>query len=173
MTIELARPAVEQARRCALYRHYDAGGVLLYVGISEGLMDRTIRHARTSDWARFAERAEADWHGSRELAAAAERRAIRDEVPVFNRQHAVGDVDRRIADYIEAVEARDAIDVLASYELMVKEFLNTMAPQVLAEARERAEHDFHCAGAPIDRTFPAHALRHLGDVLAPAFKDWS
>jgi hypothetical protein len=89
-------------RRCALYRHYDAAGVLLYVGISENPVDRGRGHARYSEWVRYAARIEAEWLDSRAAAERAERLAIRSERPVFNIAHAVGDVDARIRSYLQA-----------------------------------------------------------------------
>lgn len=86
--------------RCALYRHFDATGVLLYVGISERPGRRTGKHAESSDWVAFAARMEAEWLDSRELAVAREKEAIRSERPVFNRAHAVGNPDERIAHYL-------------------------------------------------------------------------
>lgn len=160
MTIELARPAIEQARRCALYRHFDVTGVLLYVGITDSLEGRTSGHARTSDWVRFAFSAEATWLDSREEAAEAEQQAIRDEGPIFNRQHAIGDVDRRVADYVRDREIQNLKDDVATYEGIVKDFLDAMPPAALEEALAWADHDYRAAGQVMDRTFSAHVLRH-------------
>jgi hypothetical protein len=87
-------------RRCVLYRHYDSTGVLLYVGISERPGRRTGKHAEESGWVPFAVRMDAQWFDNRATATAMEKQAIRAERPVFNRQHAVGDPERRIAAYI-------------------------------------------------------------------------
>jgi hypothetical protein len=94
------RAAVPSAeRRCVLYRHYDVDGVLLYVGITESPEGRTREHARSSVWVRYAHHMTAEWFDSRDDAEAAERAAIRNEMPVFNIAHAVGDPDGRIRAY--------------------------------------------------------------------------
>lgn len=160
MTIELARPAIEQARRCALYRHFDASDALLYIGITESLEGRTSGHARGSEWVRFAFRAEAEWHDTRESAAAAEQYAIRHEMPVFNRQHAVGDVDRRIAEYIQQRRIEELSATILAYQASVGTFLDALPASIRAEAEEAATHDYECAGIARDDAFSASVLRH-------------
>lgn len=90
------------ARRCALYRHYDRTGVLLYIGITENPEGRIREHARSSAWVPYAHSMTAQWFDTRDAAEVAERAAIRTEVPVFNIAHAVGDVDARIQSYVRA-----------------------------------------------------------------------
>ena len=83
-------------RRCALYRHFDDAGVLLYVGISNDPITRGKDHARGSVWHRFATETEATWYHTREDAEHAEAEAIRSERPLFNAAHndGVSSVDR-------------------------------------------------------------------------------
>lgn len=88
-------------RRCALYRHFDAAGVLLYVGISDAPVDRGKDHARYSDWVQYAARIEAEWLDSRQAAEREERKAIRTERPIFNVAHAAAHQAERARDYIE------------------------------------------------------------------------
>lgn len=164
MTTDLVRIAPDQ-RRCALYRHFDAYDVLLYVGISESPEDRTNGHARRSEWVDFAERAEMQWFDSRVLAAKAEQESIRDESPVFNRQYATGDVERRIADYLREREVEILADTLRTYEAIVREFLAGVPTESVSEATLLAHADYQCAGQGADRVFPAHVLRHLKQVL--------
>jgi len=92
-------------RRCALYRHFDAAGVLLYVGISDAPVVRGKSHAKYSNWVRFAVRMEAEWLDSREAAERAERAAIRTERPIFNVAHAVGESVERMRRYVESQSA--------------------------------------------------------------------
>lgn len=73
--------------RTALYRHYSADGQLLYVGISDCLSERDKQHAATSIWHDQVTSSRVEWHDSRSIAVAAERRAIRDESPRFNSMH--------------------------------------------------------------------------------------
>lgn len=78
--------AIRFRRRCCLYRHFDADGVLLYVGISNDPGYRTHEHSVGAGrrWVIFASRMEGVWYASTEAARAAEKVAIRDEAPVFN-----------------------------------------------------------------------------------------
>lgn len=68
----------------ALYRHYDAEGVLLYVGISLTPMKRLSGHRRKSHWSGKIARVEMEWHPSRAAAIKAERMAIKKEWPRHN-----------------------------------------------------------------------------------------
>lgn len=68
----------------ALYRHFDADGVLLYVGISLRPVQRLGTHAKGSRWADRITRVTVEWRESREAAMRAESVAIRDELPSYN-----------------------------------------------------------------------------------------
>ena len=93
-----ARDAHRAPRRVALYRHVDAAGVLLYVGISVGLRERTDDHARSSEWAAWVVESRAEWFPNRDEALRAEREAIEREAPIFNVIHArAGAAERRLA----------------------------------------------------------------------------
>lgn len=85
MELDLRRPAA--GKRCALYRHYDAAGILLYVGITDYLSARGKAHAKESTWVQFADTCTAKWYPSRDDALVAERAAIEVERPIFNRAH--------------------------------------------------------------------------------------
>lgn len=87
-------------RKCALYRHYDADGNLLYVGITINPGRRGKDHAKSSAWVEFAAREESVWFDSEEDAKAAERDAISNEAPLFNRVHAGGKRDERLLSYL-------------------------------------------------------------------------
>lgn len=71
--------------RTALYRHFDDGGVLLYVGITNNPEARVALHAYHAEWLAYSARCDVEWHEDRPAALAAERAAIRDERPLFNR----------------------------------------------------------------------------------------
>lgn len=158
-------PAVDQ-RRCALYRHFDEHDVLLYVGITEALGDRTNSgHARSSDWVQFAVRAEAEWLDSRTAASRAEREAVKGEKPIFNRQYADWDVDRCIKDYLHGRELQALNDVLGAYQVATLAMLDALPPDDLREASSRARHDYHCAELPIDRQLDAWVLRHAAGIF--------
>lgn len=76
-----------ETRECALYRHYDSDGALLYVGISTSPDDRHKQHERNSKWFKFVAATDVEWLDSSDAARAAERLAIEDESPLFNRTH--------------------------------------------------------------------------------------
>lgn len=71
--------------RTALYRHYDAEGVLLYVGIAVSVVGRLAQHAKGSHWSSRIAQITVEWFDSREQAEDAERAAIVDEAPMYNK----------------------------------------------------------------------------------------
>jgi hypothetical protein len=68
----------------ALYRHFDAHGKLLYVGISLSVVARLSRHVNGSHWSRQIAMITIEWHPGRPEALAAEAAAIVGERPAFN-----------------------------------------------------------------------------------------
>lgn len=79
---ELAPPA-----HC-LYRHFDHGGLLLYVGVSFNAVIRLEQHRKGAPWYFNISRIEVERFPDREACKAAERLAIAREMPLFNFQHA-------------------------------------------------------------------------------------
>jgi hypothetical protein len=71
----------------SLYRHFDAAGELLYVGVSISAVARLSEHARASRWASQIARVDIERHPTREAALAAEAAAIKAERPRYNTQH--------------------------------------------------------------------------------------
>lgn len=71
-------------RRTALYRHFDAEGRLLYVGITDGLTQRDKQHAHFSSWHDDVEETKTQWCLSRQHALDLEAVAIRHEKPIHN-----------------------------------------------------------------------------------------
>jgi hypothetical protein len=69
--------------RTALYRHYDACGRLLYVGVSLSAVQRLIQH-RQAPWAGEIADVKVEYFDSREAALRAEANAIKAEGPVHN-----------------------------------------------------------------------------------------
>lgn len=98
--------------KTALYRHFDAFGRLLYVGISGSHLRRLAQHADGASWATDIASVTVDHYPTRAVAVAAERQAIRTERPAHNIAHAVSDA-RRVAgtvrDMMTASEFADAI----------------------------------------------------------------
>jgi predicted GIY-YIG superfamily endonuclease len=74
-------------RKTTLYRYYDEHDRLLYVGITGDNTNRQSQHRRDSFWFGEIRSAVFEHYESRELAAAAEVRAIQDEKPRYNTQH--------------------------------------------------------------------------------------
>lgn len=72
----------------ALYRHYDAEGRLLYVGVTNNPDRRKAYHQAQSDWIGATVRVDVQWHQSRSIALAAEAKAICEENPIHNKHHA-------------------------------------------------------------------------------------
>ncbi|MFF7585865.1 hypothetical protein ACFZCK_00040 [Kitasatospora purpeofusca] len=73
------------ARRTALYRLFDAVGVLLYVGITADLGRRFTKHRNEKPWWRDVAEKKIEWLNSRPEAEAAEAFAIVAEYPVHNK----------------------------------------------------------------------------------------
>ncbi len=71
-----------------LYRHFDQGGILLYVGIALNPVYRLSQHRNTSPWYWSIARIEISRFETREESEAAERDAIQNERPLFNLRHA-------------------------------------------------------------------------------------
>lgn len=66
-----------------LYRQFDAGGVLLYVGVTRNVKKRMTEHG-SSHWKGRIHRVEVEEHPNREKALYAEKMAIMKERPEFN-----------------------------------------------------------------------------------------
>ena len=82
--------------KTALYRHYDATGALLYVGITADPMGRFGAHSRNSGWFTRVARIEIMWFDDREAALLAERKAITDEKPPHCRDLSKSICDRSL-----------------------------------------------------------------------------
>lgn len=70
-----------------LYRFYNRGGELLYVGVAENPFKRWQQHSKDKAWFGEVSRFETDWFPTRESVLAAERRAIKIESPKYNIIH--------------------------------------------------------------------------------------
>ncbi len=89
----MTRKTPAQARRCALYRAYNAEDELLYVGITDNPRRRFAEHKRDESW--WAEEVdeaaiEVTWRQDEAVARAAEQQAIKDELPRYNTTHNAG-----------------------------------------------------------------------------------
>ena len=102
-----------------LYRHFDADGKLLYVGITLNPESRQLTHRTTTPWRHLIATITQEMHPSLAIAEAYERHDIRTKVPLYNVSHSP---DR------EAAKKRVA--ELAAYH---------EATRPTSEERERAE----------------------------------
>lgn len=87
--------------RTAVYRHFDASGVLLYIGMTNDPDQRFILHRYTARWYEFSDRCDIEWLDTRAEAVVAERDAIHAERPLFNIIGSVVD-PQDAEDYLEA-----------------------------------------------------------------------
>lgn len=69
----------------AIYRLFDTDDVLLYVGVTGSLRERLGNHSRTQRWWPEVARKAVEWYPTRTEAEDAEKRAIREERPLYNR----------------------------------------------------------------------------------------
>jgi excinuclease UvrABC nuclease subunit len=70
--------------KCALYRHFNAEGVLLYVGISLRPFSRFKEHKTHSGWADQIANMAIEYFPTRTEAMAAETKAVQEEEPLHN-----------------------------------------------------------------------------------------
>jgi len=90
--------------KTALYRHFDANGELLYVGISLSAIQRLSQHKTASPWFKEISRVEIEWHPTRKEALAVEKLAIVTENPKHNSVGCLTTIESR-EERIRAIEA--------------------------------------------------------------------
>lgn len=73
--------------KTALYRHFDADGRLLYVGLTSSLDRRGREHRASADWWHQVKTTRAEMCLSKEHARDLERVAIRHEKPLYNKSN--------------------------------------------------------------------------------------
>ena len=81
------KPSLEEP--CALYRHFDAAGALLYVGIAVDPCNRLMNHMSRSRWRGLIATVTIERFATRRDALAAEAAAIKIEKPLHNVAHIV------------------------------------------------------------------------------------
>ena len=108
---EQTRADAERSVSTALYTSYDADDVLLYIGITDSLLERTFTHFKRSSWMDFAARSTYEWFPTREAAEAEEEKRIRELSPLFNSRHNEHPyAPRRLVEYLVK---RNRVDLLA------------------------------------------------------------
>lgn len=113
--------------RTALYRHYDADGQLLYVGITNDPKRRLYEHKCRAIWSDQIANVTVKWMPSRPDAEEAERQAIATESPVFNGGERVyQETGDAFKDWM-ALEGLSQEDIAAKFEISrttISEILN-------------------------------------------------
>lgn len=71
----------------SLYRHFGAGNKLLYVGISHNALHRLYNHMADSEWYPEIVRVDIEHYPSLQSALNAEKQAIKNEGPIYNKTH--------------------------------------------------------------------------------------
>jgi hypothetical protein len=77
---------VKKSQKTYLYRHFDASGVLIYVGATWNPALRDRVHAKESQWYRLVASTTLEVYPNVEAAAEAEIIAIEKEHPLFNKR---------------------------------------------------------------------------------------
>jgi hypothetical protein len=80
----MSRPAPDSGPT-AVYRLWDSQGQLLYVGLSHSPRERYVQHEGDKLWWPTVQRRHETWYDTRKEAEAAERVAIGNEAPLYNR----------------------------------------------------------------------------------------
>lgn len=97
----------------ALYRYFDGGGQLLYVGITGDLAVRHADHIARSRWMCFTARSSVDRYSTLDEVREAELTAIRSEHPLFNIQdNRTAEAYERLRAYLTAVGRPDLMPKL-------------------------------------------------------------
>lgn len=98
----------------SLYRHYNANGILLYVGIAKDHHIRFRTHLKLSEWKNKIASITIEKFPTREAAFAAEIAAIQTEEPLYNSCHqrkgSKGDVLRKVMRAIDYQDVEDLVD---------------------------------------------------------------
>lgn len=82
-----AAPRAKPARATTLYRYFDRGGAILYIGITSAGPERMLKHSEASDWWDLAASCTLVHFDHQDAALEAERLAIIAERPPYNRDH--------------------------------------------------------------------------------------
>lgn len=123
------------ATKTALYRHFDASGALLYVGVSLSAVTRLAQHRSGSPWYDSIARVEVEQFDSRQLALEAERKAIASERPRHNIRLVPREASERKSPRCENARAA-SLHQFATFKLAyslpeVAEYLKTSIPAMI------------------------------------------
>lgn len=82
-------------RRHVIYRCYDAGGQLLYIGLSQDIVTRLKQHRSATPWFDRVAKTVVKLAPDRRAAFRMETDAIKAEQPLYNIRHGVGWIEPR------------------------------------------------------------------------------
>jgi predicted GIY-YIG superfamily endonuclease len=139
-----------QVTCCWLYRHFDAEGALLYVGITVDMPRRGREHATTSEWFERAARTTFESFLTRGAALEAERTAVIVERPRYNI------VYRRQAQLVERKQLKNARVLLKEARVLerekeLEEYLKSITP--VGKEGEIIDDDGHLIGYVVSEDF--------------------
>ena len=143
-----------------LYRHFDADGVLLYVGITRRINKRLAEHLRSSHWLGQVTQITIERFPSRDEAVIAERNAIVNEMPLFNIQHSTKKPDDAPDDVFDvSAYGFKFIDGVEHYGFIQpegkSEILRDLWPMLINQIKQRGHtfasiaRDIGCTGAAV------------------------
>lgn len=139
----------------SVYRYYDNGGVLLYVGITDRGVRRNREHNATKDWWRFVSGQKVEHFPTRNAAESRERELIQQFRPPFNIQHNPSHEHARRT-YLKLIgDPQDAITTLRAALAAG----TSPAAEAMIELLERTK------GREMDRSerrLAAHYMRKIG-----------
>lgn len=160
--------------RTALYRLLAANGRLLYVGISNNPDTRWGGHSTNQPWWHEVADRKVEWFANRRAAEEAEVKAIKEERPLHNKQHAVPTQRASRLPFEHPVGAQHFDDVPPPPRATPDELVaNLVGVNDLAAERAvigsmlrtaRAIRDAQQLLAPTDYYRPAHGLIHTAAV---------
>jgi predicted GIY-YIG superfamily endonuclease len=129
----------EQTRATAVYRFFDTGGRLLYVGIAYDPAERWKHHAAKTRWWKDAVDNTIEWYDTRPEAERAEAVALRYEKPIYNKSGSVtpyqGPTTKRSMKLPRKIRIDD--DVWADYEKLCAEQSVTPEEDITAHVKRQ------------------------------------
>ena len=111
---------MEEENTHCLYRHFDKDGKLLYIGTSISVMSRTSHHHKISPWFNKITSITIERFPGRYDAARAEKKAILEEFPVYNKMFNIGNSRLRL---VEKTLPSLARELFTPRERSILEFL--------------------------------------------------
>jgi len=153
---------------CALYRHFDADGELLYVGISLSVMQRLSQHS-SSPWSDKIARVEIEHLESREAALEAEGKAIASENPAFNiyRKAKPASVERQPGEEFDIAALKSAVasQIIDHIGLATLRAALQVKPDAIRKARRKEQMPaawYHACEQLAGRPLPREAFSFKG-----------